>query len=98
MRSQEIWPQPKETGMPQCRVRPVVASLGVGLMLATSATMAQESADTLAKQLSNPVASLISVPLQYNVDFDIGPENGTKHYLNVQPVIPTSLNEDVNLI
>jgi hypothetical protein len=59
---------------------------------------AQESADTLAKQLSNPVASLISVPLQYNVDFEIGPENGTRHTLNVQPVIPYSLNEDVNLI
>jgi hypothetical protein len=59
---------------------------------------AVESADELAKKLSNPVASLISVPLQYNVDFDIGPENGTKHYVNVQPVIPTSLNEEWNLI
>jgi hypothetical protein len=59
---------------------------------------AAESADEVAKKLSNPVSSLISVPLQYNVDFDIGSENGTKHYLNVQPVIPTSLNDDWNLI
>ena len=58
----------------------------------------KRSADELAKKLSNPVASLISVPMQYNVDFDIGSEQGTKHYLNVQPVIPASLNKDWNLI
>ena len=51
-----------------------------------------------AKKLANPVASLISIPMQYNVDFDIGSENGTKHYLNVQPVIPHSLNDHMNLI
>ncbi|HZF14690.1 MAG TPA: hypothetical protein VE046_01980 [Steroidobacteraceae bacterium] len=57
-----------------------------------------DSADELAKKLSNPVSSMISVPLQYNVDFDLGSENGTKHTLNVQPVIPKSLNENWNLI
>ena len=68
------------------------------LVVPAAAASAQENADVLARQLSNPVASLISVPLQYNVDFDIGPENGTRHYLNVQPVIPYSLTEHTNLI
>jgi Putative MetA-pathway of phenol degradation len=68
------------------------------LMLAATTSAAQENADVLAKQLSNPVASLISMPLQYNIDFDIGSENGTKQYLNVQPVIPKSPNEHTNLI
>jgi hypothetical protein len=54
-------------------------------------------ADALAKQLSNPVAALISVPFQLN--YDTGYDNdGEKWLLNVQPVIPISLNEDWNLI
>lgn len=52
----------------------------------------------LAKQLANPVASLISVPFQANWDFGIGPSDATRFTLNVQPVIPFSLNDDWNLI
>jgi hypothetical protein len=53
----------------------------------------------LAKQLQNPIASLISVPLQHNFDFGIGPrDDGFRYTLNVQPVIPLSLSADWNLI
>jgi hypothetical protein len=49
--------------------------------------------------LSNPVASLISVPFQANYDFNMGPTgDGSKFTLNFQPVIPVSLDKDWNLI
>ncbi|MCS0503334.1 transporter [Ancylobacter mangrovi] len=52
----------------------------------------------LAQELSNPVASLISFPFQFNYDTNIGPANGSRVLLNIQPVIPFDLNEDWNLI
>ena len=56
-------------------------------------------ATELAKKLANPVAALISVPFQYNADFDAGPtEDGVQHRLNIQPVVPISLSADWNVI
>jgi hypothetical protein len=52
----------------------------------------------LAKQLSNPVASLVSVPFQFNWEQNVGPSGLTRFVLNVQPVMPFSVNKDVNLI
>jgi hypothetical protein len=58
----------------------------------------EPSAEELAKLTQNPIANLISVPLQNNTNFNVGPENGTQNILNIQPVIPFSLSQDWNLI
>ena len=56
-----------------------------------------EEAD-LAKKLQNPVANLISVPIQNNWDFGIGPANAMRYTANIQPVVPISISENWNLI
>ncbi|NJN05250.1 MAG: transporter, partial [Rhodobacteraceae bacterium] len=53
----------------------------------------------LAKKLQNPIASLISLPLQNNFDWGAGSTgDGFQYKLNVQPVIPISLSENWNVI
>jgi hypothetical protein len=60
---------------------------------------AKASAGDLAKATQNPVASLISVPLQNVTDFNIGPFDRDRNtVIQFQPVIPIQLSENWNLV
>ena len=52
----------------------------------------------LAKKLSNPIADLVSLPFQFNWENGIGPLDLTRYILNIQPVMPFSLNTKTNMI
>jgi hypothetical protein len=52
----------------------------------------------LAKAAQNPIANLISFPLQNNTAFGIRPYERAQNVLNIQPVIPFHISEKWNLI
>jgi hypothetical protein len=63
----------------------------------TDGAAATTDAAALAKQLSNPISSLISLPFQFNYDGTWG-DDGHRLILNIQPVYPATLSPDWNLI
>jgi hypothetical protein len=70
-----------------------------GTQVATEQTpAAATNSDALRKAAQNPIASLISVPVQNIDNFNIGPADRTQNILNIQPVIPLSAGKNWNLI
>lgn len=74
-----------------------VLTFATGIVSAETATQPDQAAE-LAKKLNNPVADLISVPFQNNLQFNVGPGDGFREVTNIQPVIPFELSEHWNLI
>ena len=68
------------------------------MLLALAPRATAQSADELAKQTQNPVAGLISVPLQGNWDFGLGDRDAVGTLLNVQPVMPFGISKSTNVI
>src|SRR5271165_7016056 len=75
---------PPDQTAPTVRLRPPPAS--------------EQDATELAKKLQNPIGDLYSFPFQGNTNFNTGTKGGTQEILNVQPVIPIHINDDVTVI
>ena len=58
------------------------------LIPALSQLYAQESKEDLSKQAANPIAELISLPFQNNLNGGYGEYKRSVNILNIQPVIP----------
>jgi hypothetical protein len=81
----------------------VALSLLATLLLTTplfpqQAKPGDSDAEGLQKASQNPVSSLISVPIQNNSNFGVGPNSRIQNILNIQPVIPLNVSENWNLI
>lgn len=75
-----------------------VCAYFISLLISSAAAAQQGTDQNLQKASQNPIASLISVPIQYDALFGLGPSNRTQHIVQIQPVFPFSLNKDWNLI
>jgi len=74
----------------------LAAAVAVVVLLFSQARAQDES--ELAKKTQNPVADLISVPLQSNFNFGAGSKDKMIYILNVQPVIPIKIADEWNMI
>jgi len=86
-------PADPESSAPATQAQPAAT----GQKPAAAESDEQRTAD-LAKAAQNPVANLISFPLQNNTSFGIGPYERAQNVLNIQPVIPLHISEKWNLI
>jgi hypothetical protein len=76
----------------------------MAILALSPAVWAQQKPDdedqtaNLQKATQNPVASLISVPLQNNTNFGANPGYRNQNVLDIQPVIPIGITKDWNLL
>ena len=66
----------------------VLASAGFSV----NAVAQEKDSSDLAQELTNPIADLMTIPIQVNVDRNIGlNDEGSKMTINIQPVVPFKL-------
>ncbi|MFC2164266.1 neuromedin U [Acidobacteriota bacterium] len=68
-----------------------IMSLGlvcIIVLYSVTSLSGQKSNEDLAKAAANPLASMISIPFQNNMELGLGDYNRTRNVLNIQPVIP----------
>jgi hypothetical protein len=85
-------------GLPVVAARSGMAAAAPTSAADAGAGAAGGGAGDLAKQLSNPVASLISVPFENGFEFGVGPAEDLRYLLTLKPVVPIRISSGWNLI
>ncbi len=63
-----------------------------------SGKMTAEQTLALAKKAQNPIANMRSFKFQNNTNLGLGPDDSTQNMLNLMPILPFKLNEDILVI
>jgi hypothetical protein len=79
------------------RLLPLLALIAASLVVSPRPAESDSGTNELARKVANPVASLISIPVQYNFDDGIGPFDTGRSTANLQPVVPISLGPDARV-
>jgi hypothetical protein len=69
----------------------------IGALAVDRDACAQDQTD-LARAAQNPVADMISLPLQNNINYGVGPGDDIQNVLNIQPVVPINFSANWNVI
>jgi hypothetical protein len=94
---------PFATGVAAAQEQPSPAASAAPAATAAPAAVpgdaaAGDKAAALQAAAANPLAALISVPFQFNANYDVGPYHQFGYTLNVQPVVPISLSDKSTMI
>ena len=92
------WAQGPQNVPVATQASPTAQALQPASASASAAESDKAALDKARKAAQNPIASMISIPLQENWNFGIGPANRTQNIFNIQPVFPFSLGSHLNLI
>jgi len=75
-----------------------VAASSASSSAAASSEAAGKSGTVSAADVQNPIANLVSLPLQNNTYFDVGPNKSTVNELLIEPVVPFKLGANWEII
>ena len=82
-----------ETGL-----KTAVLIAAAALSFACVAPACAQAVLPLAREARNPLADEANVQFIYDANLNTGPEHKTQHVLNIQPLVPFSVNADWTLI